>query len=169
MVEIPISVRDEHNEFDDGFLQRFWSKVNKGGDDECWEWQGAIQSRGYGTIGFHGKTKLAHRISYELHFGKIPAGKCVLHRCDVRSCLNPKHIFLGTIKDNNVDMVRKGRQARNEKNGSAKLNWEKVQMMRELYKQGKTTYKILAEKFEISEVNARAVIKEKYWKLPLAE
>lgn len=90
---------------------RFWSKVNK--TPTCWLWIGATCNFGYGKIGIGGrknrKLKDSHRLSWEIHNGIIPLGLCVLHKCDVPSCVNPAHLFLGTKKDNAADAVQKGR------------------------------------------------------------
>ena len=92
--------------------ERFWEKVNKTID--CWEWIGAIDRHGYGKFSIKYKKYIAHRISWELHNGKIPKGICVLHRCDNRKCMNPEHLWLGTQQDNSDDMIRKGRSANRE-------------------------------------------------------
>ena len=85
----------------------FWSLVNK--TPGCWEWIGRFGNAGYGQVKRNGKNKGAHRISYELTHGAIPAGLCVLHRCDNRKCVRPDHLFLGTKRDNTRDMIQKGR------------------------------------------------------------
>lgn len=75
----------------------------------CWEWGGSKSTRGYPLINDNGKTRGAHRVSYEIHRGAIPAAMHVLHKCDNRGCVNPEHLFLGTQQDNMGDMVAKGR------------------------------------------------------------
>lgn len=89
--------------------ERFWSKVERGGPDECWNWKAYKLSFGYGRVGWRGGVQLAHRVSYALAFGDIPEGQCVLHRCDNPSCCNPAHFRLGTKADNNHDKDNKGR------------------------------------------------------------
>lgn len=86
---------------------RFWKYVNK--TDSCWEWIGARRRDGYGRIRVGNFFEAAHRFSWELVYGDIPSDLCVLHRCDVRFCVNPDHLFLGTNRDNIDDMVKKGR------------------------------------------------------------
>jgi len=93
---------------------RFFALVAVAGPDECWLWRGGVQkskTRGRGGYGWFwlGKAQHAHRVSWLLHHGPIPEGKCVLHRCDVRRCVNPAHLWLGTKADNNRDRDAKGR------------------------------------------------------------
>ena len=77
--------------------------------DGCWLWTGATASYGYGKMMLDGETVRAHRAAYLLLVGPIPDGLYVLHRCDVRRCVNPAHLFLGTPSDNTKDMLAKGR------------------------------------------------------------
>jgi HNH endonuclease len=89
--------------------ERFWKKVDKRTKTECWLWLAAL-NYGYGFFSPKtGRTVYAHRFVWELVNGPIPHGLCVLHKCDVRSCVNPNHLFLGTNQDNTTDAKRKGR------------------------------------------------------------
>ena len=92
------------------FEDRFWSYVKKGNSDECWPWLGSLDSHGYGKIHVYNDiTLLAHRVSWELAYGSIPTGLCVLHHCDNPRCVNPDHLFLGTHEDNARDRESKHR------------------------------------------------------------
>lgn len=120
---------------------RFWDKVDKssghGPAGDCWFWTGNTKTGGYGKIRDGSRSLKAHRLSYEMHFGPIPAGPgyhgyCVCHRCDEPRCVNPSHLFLGLNRDNQVDKAVKGRSAdcRGEKNPLAKLSEEDVRAIR---------------------------------------
>lgn len=110
-------------------FQNFWAKVNKDGPipahkpelGKCWLWTASKNPRGYGHF-WASKIQSAHRVSYIEEFGKIPDGISVLHKCDVRNCVNPQHLFIGTQLDNVQDMISKGRDnhAIGDANGARK-------------------------------------------------
>lgn len=109
--------------------QRFWPRVKK--TKSCWIWIGAKFPSGYGEISVNNRSIRAHRFSYQIHYGPIPDGKIICHRCDNPACVNPDHLFLGTNKDNTQDMIRKKRGLVGEKNPCAKLTLEQVIEIRE--------------------------------------
>ena len=99
----------------------------------CWIWlKYCMANNGYGIMRIAHKSVLAHRASWIAHFGEIPDGKMVLHRCDIRPCVNPDHLFLGNHKINYDDMVAKGRRNRRDGvyNGRAKLTLDDVEFIR---------------------------------------
>jgi len=116
--------------------ERFWAKVDKHGPNGCWNWTAGEDGCGYGRIKVNGKMAYAHRVSWELTNGPIPEGMQVLHHCDNPSCVNPAHLFLGTVADNSRDMVSKERQARGEAHSQAKLTEQEVYEIRALLKAG---------------------------------
>jgi len=112
-------------------ITRFECKFLKKCDSECWPWTASVKENIYGKfyIGQH-TMRYAHRVSYELYIGPIPLGLNVLHKCDNTLCVNPRHLFLGTQKDNVQDMIIKKRDRRGicrGENGQAKLCAEDVQ------------------------------------------
>ena len=96
--------------------ERFWSHVDTGGPEECWPWTAATNHRGYGQTTLDGVAMNAHRAAWILMNGPIAPGLMACHRCDVRLCVNPTHLFLGSARVNTADMFAKGR------NGAATLS-----------------------------------------------
>src|SRR5262245_27016520 len=116
----------------------FWTRCEPEPNSNCLLWcQGGV--RGYGRVRVGGIKILAHRLAYELVHGPIPRGMCVLHRCDVPLCCNPSHLFLGTNADNAADRDQKQRQARYERNSSAKLTRAAIHKIRAALDRGATT------------------------------
>ena len=147
-------------------MERFWSKVNIKSSNECWEWTaGKNRVGGYGRFRLDGKRVGAHRLSWKLHNGTIPAGMCVLHTCDNPSCVNPTHLFLGTHQDNMDDMYAKGRGLKasigGEEHGNAKLTWDIVREIREAYPE-QSQYQ-LAAKYNVCRSNIGFIVNNKRW------
>jgi hypothetical protein len=106
---MPVDRRTGRRRNGETLAERFYRRVVFG-LSECWYWRD-VRPGGYGSCHLLGEV-FAHRVSWRLHSGEIPEGLHVLHRCDVRNCVNPDHLFLGTKQDNARDMVAKGRQPR---------------------------------------------------------
>lgn len=128
----------------------------------CWLFAGKSNAKGYGRFSFEGKTILAHRASYEMLNGAIPDGMHVLHKCDIPSCVNPNHLFLGTNADNVADRVRKGRTITGvgERNRHAKLSADDVLKIRASTARNRW----LASRYGVDENTICAIKKLKIWK-----
>jgi hypothetical protein len=146
-------------------VNRFWTQVERsGGPEACWLWTGYIHENGYGVVSINGKGYKAHRVSYFMEHGCID-DRLVLHRCDVRSCVNPAHLFLGTPKDNSQDAVSKGRNTKlhGEQNGKAKLTRATVLAIRRICKRGGVYQKTVAKQFGVSEATVSYVVNGGRW------
>jgi hypothetical protein len=148
-------------------IDRFWSKIDVRGVDECWEWKGAKTTDGYGqlhTIGRRGKQIKAHRFSYELHIGPIPDNMCVCHSCDNPGCVNPRHFFLGSNLDNIQDRNHKGRTMHGEEHWNARLTKADVQAIRDNYRPHKHGERPrLSQKYHVSEGTISDIIGNRSW------
>lgn len=145
--------------------QRFWAKVRKTGT--CWIWTGCVMSNGYGSITDRARATrspsvLVHRLSWELAYGDVPRGLCVLHRCDVRVCVRPDHLFLGTLADNCRDRTAKGRTAKSEDNRHAKLRPEDVISIRAAAREG-CSERILARRYGVNHSTIHRIATRQSW------
>lgn len=120
----------------------------------CWIWTGIKNSQGYGQIG---KSEKAHRFSYQRFIGKIPPHLCVLHSCDNPSCVNPKHLFLGTLSENNIDV-------QGEDNSKNKLQEKDIIKIRTWYISGNRSKASLAREFGVSHPTISQILKRETWK-----
>lgn len=150
-------------------------------DNGCWEFDGAKLPNGYGKIGRNNKTWLAHRYSYTIHVGEIPANMYVCHKCDNRKCINPDHLFLGTHKDNTQDMIQKNRhnfsglrtnnfqekatakKLKGENHPNAKITESTVKQIKELYKNG-TMQIDIAKMLNVKQGYISNIIRGYIWK-----
>lgn len=147
----------------------FWSRVKK--SDGCWEWMGNRGPRGYGTIKVAGKVYRTHRYAYALVNGPIPEGYFVCHRCDNPPCCRPDHLFLGTAKDNNHDMMRKGRyvngsalhpekKARGLRCGTGRIPFETIVAIRSDRIEKRIPYGVLAVKYAVSKSHVARIVRD---------
>lgn len=113
-------------------MDAFWRNVDRRGPDECWPWRRGCDRDGYGRLRRDRVDLRAHRVALETAVGPIPVGMSVCHRCDNPPCCNPAHLFVGTNRDNVLDMVGKGRNAfrlpdnAGERNPAAHLSEDQV-------------------------------------------
>jgi len=145
--------------------ERFFSYIFPVTESGCWLWVGPVCShkpgREYGVIKMNGESFLAHRLSYEIHKGKIPDGLSVCHKCDVPNCINPDHLYAGTHKQNMDDMYRKGRYTRpkGSKHHKSKLTRDDVLAIRASNK----TEKELAAHYDISNTHVGRIRRREFW------
>ena len=170
-----------HHQFTPKQVARFWARVDTSG--ECWEWTGyRMPKMGYGAMYLGYKKErtssghawpigmTAHRFSWVLHFGSIPEGQWVLHRCDNPPCVRPDHLWLGTKGDNVRDMYAKGRGGYHgmpgEANHKAKLTEQQVYEMRAQYR---ALVNSLASRHEVTRSLIRQILIGKVWRHLLDE
>ena len=151
--------------------ERFWAKVDRTTTpDGCWLWTASKTKGGYGQFnmprngGVHA-IATAHRYSYTLAKGPIPPGMDVCHACDVRHCVNPAHLWVGTRGDNMRDCSSKGRVVvkRGETNKSAKLTAEQVIALRATYAAGGVSHKDLAIVYGVNKATICRILSGKKW------
>ncbi len=161
----PSLKREEKEYFTESDLRRFWEKVDRRGPDECWPWLGSKLPKGYGKLLFSGKMQLAHRLSFLMHHGPVPCGLHVCHKCDNPPCVNPRHLWAGTMFDNMQDCSKKGRfptrreAIDGEKNQSAKLTEQQVA---EIRASSGFQYEI-AKKYGISQCQVSRIKRGEIW------
>jgi hypothetical protein len=136
------------------------------GLDNCWLWTGHRTVYGYGMVHYQGKQQYVHRLSYELFNGEFPKNMNICHKCDVKLCLNPDHLFIGTQKDNIHDMIRKERNSRGERHVGAVLTEAAVHFIREHYKpkHPELGFQAMGRKFGVDGETVRDAYVRRTWK-----
>lgn len=142
------------------FEERFFDNLSPVPESGCLIWLGFITKSGYGQISYKGKLTRAHRVAWEVKFGEIPEGLHVLHKCDVRCCVNPDHLFLGSHQENMRDKVNKGRHPVGSNSPISKLTDEQVEVI--LTDTSGPT--LLAAKFNVSPSTICDIRKKRSWK-----
>ena len=158
--------------------ENFWTRVRIGKPHECWEWQGAKTSSGYGNLSWRGLHVQAHRVAYFLTNGGIalPTNfrqdnvakryrRFVLHKCDNRLCCNPEHLFLGSMRANQLDAYTKGRKVQpRSQHANAKLTATQVVAVRQRYDAGENTQQQLAAEFGVSQRVISLIVRRESYK-----
>lgn len=147
-------------------IDKFWAKVDRRSDAECWPWLGAPDKDGYGQIwdGHTGKMKRAHKVSADIHHGPAD-GRIVMHSCDNPWCCNPAHLSYGTNSDNVADKISKNRHAKGEQQGHSKLTEAQVQEIRSRTDEG---YRALCAEFQLAPSTVYRIWHGQAWKHSLA-
>lgn len=139
-------------------LARFNEHVMRGKD--CWLWTGAPNGEGYGRIMIDCVRYQAHRIAYLIKHGSIPFGLLVCHKCDVRLCVNPSHLFLGTDADNIKDRDQKRRQSKGSHRPGAKITEVQAVAIRS----DPRTHRTIAKEYGIATCNVTQIKNHNAWK-----
>lgn len=148
-------------------VQRFEQKVERIPFFECHIWTASALKRGYGKFAMKsGAWELAHRVAYKLYSGVIPDGMSVLHKCDNPHCVNPKHLYLGTYKNNASDRETRdrGNHAYGMKHGRNKLTSSQVLEIRDLHDTGKYSCFRLASIYGVNPKTVYDIVNRKIWK-----
>jgi len=153
------------------FIRRFLNMTEKSEDSDCTLWWGGCDKDGYGTIKHEGRTLRAHRVAFEIAKGPVPPGLVVMHSCDNPQCVNTKHLSAGTIRDNNRDMMRKGRnravkgskKQRGILNARSKITSLQAVRIRVRASQGESQEK-LAKEYGVSQTTISKIIRRELWR-----
>jgi hypothetical protein len=155
--------------------QRFWSKVNRQSDDDCWKWvgAGAHTKHGYGRINVNGKMRQVTHVAWELVYGEpVPPGLVIRHACDNPVCVNPRHLIAGKRSESVKNAiasgrlkvkVREGRKFSDDFNPARKLTQSEVDEIRSRYKEGDIFQRELAQEYGVTRANISLIIRGETW------
>jgi len=145
---------------------RFWKKVNKKGEDECWDWTAGLGNEGYGKFTLNGKSIGSHRCSLFLAHAAQPLNKTFgLHTCkENKKCCNPNHLYYGDNQDNSNDKKKDNTMCIGILNGNCKLTEEQVREIRQKYIPYKYSLQKLATEYNMSKQMIGFIINNKSWK-----
>lgn len=157
----------------DEFKKRFFAFIEYREDSDCWRWKGFRDKTGYGYISVNGRPRRASRVSFVMHGGEFTEEKCfVCHKCDNPECVNPKHLWAGSNRDNMLDAKNKNRVhsgsshyayknpeklPHGENHWLCKLTNEEVLKLKKMRQETNFSYPKLAAIFGISKSHAHAI------------
>ena len=144
-----------------------WKRVKK--TKTCWLWIGCLNKSGYGNTRYQGKAYRAHRLSYLLTYGSIPDGKMICHKCNVRNCVRPSHLYAGDHSTNTLDMIRAGTWkikrfvAYGQDHPISKLRNTEVKKIVRLYRIRKWSHRTLAARFGVARRTIARIVQGECW------
>lgn len=148
---------------------RFFRNLKMGEPDQCWEWHGCRDAKGYGRFSVNGKNQLAHRLAWKFLIGPIKSGLFACHHCDNPPCCNPNHIFLGSNRDNMIDAARKGKLGHSRQCGEARplsklTNNDVIEIRSRVASGFAKSYRVLGKEFKVSASTVCHIVKRQSWK-----
>lgn len=150
--------------FNEDFIKRFEAKFVKGGEDDCWEWQGAGGKYGFMKLPGSRINEYSHRLSYMIYKAEFEGSDQVLHECDNPRCVNPRHLFLGSQKQNMQDMKMKDRHLNGEKNSKAKLTEDQVKEILGWLELKEFSQKTIAAEFGVGQMEISRISRGLRWR-----
>jgi hypothetical protein len=160
---MPTRINNENiSRIDDRRVHARFRRKHRIDANGCWIWTATCDRCGYGAFSHNGVAAKAHRVSWRIHNGDIPSGMCVLHTCDVRNCVNPDHLFLGTQTDNMHDMANKNRSPVGIAHYKTKFDESAVRTIRARWAAGERQVDLAAE-FNVNQSVISKVVRRRTW------